>query len=88
MSRKHKSRPKHFATLRELDAKALRNILADKLLKIKAETLAKTLSHVNSDSLLHTLSHTLAELQVEKCADTVCDVKALAPVEVLAYMLQ
>ena len=79
---------KHFATLGELDAKALGNILADKLLKIKAETLSKTLSHVDSDSLLDTLAHTLAELQVEKGADTVCDVKALAPVEVLAYMLE
>ena len=31
---------------------------------------------------------TLAELQVENPADTVSDVKALAPVEVLAYMLE
>ena len=46
----------------ELDAKALGNILADKLLKIKAETLAKILRHVDSDSLLDTLAHTEAEL--------------------------
>ena len=71
-----------------MDAKALRNILADKLLKIKAETLFKILSHVGSDSLLDTLANTVAELQVKKPADTVCDVKALAPVEVLAYMLE
>ena len=74
--------------MRKLDAKALRNILGDKLLKIKADTLAKTLSHVGSNSLLDTLAHTLAELQVENSADTVSDVKALAPVEVLAYMLE
>ena len=74
--------------MRKLDAKALRNILADKLLKIKAETHAKTLSHVGSDSLLHTLAHTLAELQVGNPGDTVSDLKALAPVEVLAYMLE
>ena len=78
--------------MRKLDAKALRNILADKLLKINADTLAKTLSHVGSNSLLdtlaHTLAHTLAELQVENSADTVSDVKALAPVEVLPYMLE
>ena len=74
--------------MRKLDAKALRNILADKLLKINADTLAKTLSHVGSNSPLDTLAHTLAELQVENSADTVSDVKALAPVEVLAYMLE
>lgn len=48
----------------------------------------KTLSHVHADFLLDTLAHTLAELQVEKGAGTVCDVIALAPVEVLAYMLE
>ena len=74
--------------MRELDAKALANILADKLLKIKAETLAKILSHVHSDSLLDSLAHTVAELQVKKREDIVCDVKALAHVEVLAYMLE
>ena len=53
-----------------MHAKALRNILADKLLKRKAKTLAKTLSHVDCDSLLDMLSHTLAKLQVEKRADS------------------
>ena len=72
----------------ELEAKALGNILADKLLKIKAETRVKTLSHVHADFLLDTLAHTLAELQVEKGPGTVCDVIALAQVEVLAYMLE
>ena len=70
-----------------MDAKALRNILADKLLKIKADTLAKTLIHVGSYSLLHTLAHTLAELQVENSADKLCDLKALELVDVLGKML-
>lgn len=47
---------------------------------MKAKTLAKTLGHVDSESLLDTV----AELQVKKRADTVCDVKAFAPVEVLS----
>ena len=31
--------------------------------------------------------YSVAELHVKKSADTLCDVKALAPVEVLEYML-
>ena len=33
------------------------------------------------------MAHTLAEVQVEKPADTLCDVKALALVDVLTFML-
>ena len=36
---------------------------------------------------MYTMAYTLAELHVKKSADTLCDVKALAPVDVLAYML-
>ena len=36
---------------------------------------------------MDTLAHTLAEVQNEKTADTLCDVKALTLVDVLAYML-
>ena len=76
-----------MATMEELDAQALANTLADKLSKIKAEKLANTLGHVDFKALLYTMAHTLAELHVKESADTLCDVKALAPVEVLAYML-
>ena len=31
--------------------------------------------------------YSVAELHVKKSADTLCDVKALAPVDVLEYML-
>ena len=71
----------------ELDVKALFDRPADKLLQIKAETLAYPLGHVNSEALLDTLAHTLAKVEVEKPADTLCDVKALALVDLLAYML-
>ena len=70
-----------------MDAAALAYALADKLSKIKAETLAKCLCHVHSKALLYTMAHTLAELHVKEIADTLCNVKALAPVDVLAYML-
>ena len=73
--------------MEELDAEALANTLAHKLSKIKAETLANTLGHVDSKALLYTMAYTLAELHVKQSADTLCDVKALAPVDVLAYML-
>ena len=76
-----------MATMKELYAEALANTLADKLSKIKAETLAKCLGHVHSKALLYTMAHTLAELHVKESADTLCNVKALAPVHVLAYML-
>lgn len=69
--------------MQELNAESLANTLADKLLKIKAETLA------NLWILRHYCKrfYTVAELYVKKTADTECDVKALAPVDVLAYML-
>ena len=38
-------------------------------------------------ALLYTMAHTLAELHVKEIADTLCNVKALAPLDVLAYML-
>ena len=76
-----------MATMEELEAEALANTLADKLSKIKAETLANTLGHVDCKALLYTMAYTLAELDVKQSADTLCDVKALAPVDVLAYML-
>ena len=36
---------------------------------------------------MNTLSHTLAELQVKKPADKLCDVKVLALVDMRAYIL-
>ena len=33
------------------------------------------------------MAYTLAELHVKERADTLCDVRAFAPVDVLAYML-
>ena len=36
---------------------------------------------------LNTLAHTLAELQVKKPADKLCDVKVLALVDMLAYII-
>ena len=76
-----------MARVGELDAKALVDILADKLSEIKAETLGYTLGHVDFGELLDTLSYTPDELQVEKPADTPCDVKAYELIDVLAYML-
>lgn len=49
-------------TVREVDGKALFDTLADKLLEIKAKTLAYTLCHVNSEALLNALAHTLAKV--------------------------
>ena len=37
--------------------------------------------------LYFTPVYSVAELHVKKSADTLCDVKALAPVDVLEYML-
>ena len=74
-------------TVGELDAKALVATPPDKLSEIKAETLVYTLGHVNCKALLHTLFQTLAEVQVAKFKDTRCDVKGLAMVGVLVYML-
>ena len=53
----------------------------------RAKRLAFTLAHVDFDALLNTLAHALAELQVKKPADKLCDVKVLALVEMLAYIL-
>ena len=50
---------------------------ADKMSGIKPERFACTLGYVDFDSLLKTLTHTLAELQVEKHADKLYDVKDL-----------
>ena len=36
---------------------------------------------------MYTIAYTLAELHVKQSADTLCDLKALASVDVLAYML-
>ena len=36
---------------------------------------------------MYMMAYTLAELHVKQSADTLCDVKALAAVDVLAYML-
>ena len=54
---------------------------------MKAETLCYTLGHVNFGQVLDTLAHTLSELQVEKPANTPCDMKENALIDVLAYML-
>ena len=54
----------------ELHAKALIDILAERLSEIKAETLGYTLGHVDFGELLDTLAHTPGELQVEKPSDT------------------
>ena len=73
--------------MEELDADALTNTLAIKLSKIKTESLGNTLGHVYSTALLYTMTHKVAELHVQKSADTLCNVKALAPVDFLAYTL-
>ena len=48
-----------MATVEELDAKTLVDVLVDKLSEIKAKTLCYTLGHVDFGELLHTLAHTL-----------------------------
>ena len=73
-----------MATVGEMDAKALVDILADKLSEIKAKTLGYTLGHVDFGELLDTLAHTPDKLQVKKRADTPCDVKAYGLIDVLA----
>ena len=42
---------------------------------------------MDSKALLYTMAYTLAELRVKQSADTLCDVKALTPVDIFAYML-
>ena len=74
--------------MRELDAKALVEKLDDKLSEIKAERLGYTFGHVHSDGILHTVADTLAKVEVGKPADTLCDVKGLPLVDVLACMLE
>ena len=54
----------------------------------RAKRLAFTLGHVDFDALLNTLAHALSELQVKKPADKLCDVKVLALVDMLAYILE
>ena len=66
-----------MATVGELDAKALVDIVADKLSEIKAETLGYTLGHVDFGELFNTLTHT----------HTQCDAKAYVLINVLPYML-
>ena len=51
-----------MATVGELDAKAILDILAGKLSDIKAKTLGYTLGHVDCGELLDTLSYTPDEL--------------------------
>ena len=58
-----------------------------KISEIKAERFAFTLQHVDFGALLNTLAHTQAEMQVKKPADKLCDVKVLALVDMLAYIL-
>ena len=70
-----------------MDVKELVDTLTYKQSEIKAKTLFYTLSHVNCKALLYTLVKTLAEVQVAKFKDTRCDVKGLAIVDVLVYML-
>ena len=70
-----------------MDVKPLFDTLADKPSEIKANTLSYTLCHVLCKALLHMLVQTLAEVQVAKFKDTRCDVKGLAMVDVLVYML-
>ena len=41
--------------MQELNAEALANTLADKILKIKAETVANTLGNVDFKALLYTI---------------------------------
>ena len=43
---------------------------------------------MNSKALLYTMAYRLAELHVKQSADTLCDVKALAPVDIFAYTLK
>ena len=75
---------KTLANSERVHVKTLGNTMAD---KIMAKRFFCTLGHVDFDALLNTLAHTLAELQVKKPADKLCDVKVLALVDILAYTL-
>ena len=70
-----------------MDVKELVDTLTYKQSEIKAKTLFYTLGHVNCKALWYTLVKTLAEVQVAKFKDIRCDVKGLAIVDVLVYML-
>ena len=70
-----------------MDVKELVDTLTYKQSEIKAKTLSYTLGHVDCKALLYTLVQTLGEVQVAKFKDTRCDVKGLAIVDVLVYML-
>ena len=76
-----------MAKVGELEVKTLVNTTADKISEIKAERFASTLEHVDFGALLNTLPLTLAELQFKKPADKLCNVKVLALVDILAYIL-
>ena len=65
----------------------MKSCTVNQLLTHRAIRLACTLGHVDFDALLNTLAYRLAELQVNKPADKLCDVKVLALVEMLAYIL-
>ena len=74
-------------TVREVHGKALVDTPADKLSKVKAETVAYTLAHVKPEALLDSLAHTLGKVEVKKHENKLCDFKVLALVDELAYML-
>ena len=74
---------KTLANSGRVHVKTLRNTMADKISEIMSKRFACTLGHVDFDALLNTL----AELQVKKPADKLCDVKVLALVDILAYTL-
>ena len=75
-----------MATAGELDVNALVDTPADKLSEENAKRFAYTLGHVEFEALLNTAC-TLAKLQVKKPSDKLCDVKVLALIDVLAYIL-
>ena len=78
---------KTLATSGRVHVKTLGNTMADKISEIMGKRFAFTLGHVDFDALLNTLAHTQAELQVKKPTDKLCDVKVLALVDILAYIL-
>ena len=70
-----------------MDVTELVDTLTYKQSEIKAKTLFYTLGHVHCKALLYTLVKTLAEVQVAKFKATRCDLKGLAIVDALVYML-
>ena len=75
-----------MATVGELEVKTLVDTTADKISEINAKKFAFTLRHVDFGALLNTLAHTLAELQVKKPADKLCDVKVFALADMLSLI--